>query len=368
MNKVFMNKRINTLFDAREWDYEDMRHLMTDTALGIQTEAKQEAEDRIRSFMLELFELTTETVTKKKNFRRAMRDHREEFFEVIEDTVADCLVQGWSSDPFFMQFVETRNIQDGDKNEFYTEQEVRLAVHRVAGDHHDFSVQRLGKGSKFSVGTVRYAAAVGADIRLYLLGRIDFTAMINAIYKAFDQKIKTDIYSEISSIGEKLPVSAMFNKAIPATSAGKEAFDQLVEDVAAANGNSSVFIIGSSMATKKLDKFRDVDWLSDDEKNEKYRSGRVGNYEGTPIIEVPQQLIRSGTTLNRLISADQLLVVPTNIDKFIKFVNEGDPYIYEYNERGDRMDDTMAFYYEQSFGVEVIIGKYFGNVKFTAGS
>ncbi len=372
MAKVFLNPELKTIFDRHkdEYSYESMRNLMTDRLNNNLEDGvtNEKAEKAIRGFVMEVFGLTKDQLDSQKYMRRAIRHNSERFFEVMEDVLEDRLVQGWNNDPFFMQFVEQRNVADGDSLEFYTEEEVRLAVHRVSGDHHDFTVQRLGKGQKFTVDTVRYGAAVGTDIRQYLLGRVDFTKLVDAIYKAFDQKIKQDIYAELAAVGTKLPVPAMFNKAIPTTDEGKEVLDQLLEDVSVANGNAEVYIMGTSAATKKLEKFHKVDWLSEDEKSEKYRTGRVGFYEGHSVIEIPQQMIKSGDTLNRLIATDQLLVFPASMDKFIKFVNAGNPQIYEKRDIGDYEDDSMYWEYTQSFGAQVVVGKYFGNVKLTAGA
>lgn len=76
--------------------------------------------------------------------------------------------------------------------------------------------------------------------------------------------------------------------------------------------------------------------------------------------------MRSEGTLKPMIANDVLLVLPTGIDKFVKLVNAGDPEILEVTEAGTRVDNTMKFEYQQSFGVATIIGKYFGCIKITA--
>lgn len=367
--KQFMYPETAQLFAEKKYSYEDLRALMFDTVQdnldGVDANA---AEGKIRQFMMELFELTPETVNNKKIYRRAVKKHMEQFFEVIEDIIDDPLVQGWNNDPFFMEFVETRSINDGDVNEFYTKNEVRLSVHRVSGHNHDITVQNLGKGTSFSVKTNTYGIAVGMDLRIYLLGRRSFSELIDAIRKAFDQKIKGLIYEEVASIGAKLPVSSMFNKVVPTTSAGKDTFDTLLEDVSIANDNAEVFILATRSGSKQISKFNDVDWVPNTAKEELYKTGRLGYYEGTPIIEIPQQMIRSGSTLEKLVANDQVLVMPKGENKFIKFVDQGDATITQVMEAGARVDDTLSYQLERTFGVNAVVGKYFGNVKLTAGS
>ena len=66
-----------------------------------------------------------------------------------------------------------------------------------------------------------------------------------------------------------------------------------------------------------------------------------------------------------MIDTTKLFVLPVSMDKFIKMVNVGDAEILEITEQGARMDDTMKFEYQQSFGVGTQVGKYFGAVEIT---
>lgn len=363
--KIFMNKDLNLVFDALQYEYEDMKNLMIDTARGVQSVDKKEAEGKIREMLFSVLELDAETVKREKLVKRAMKNHRNDIFEIIEDVVEDMLVQGWQENEFFEQFVETKNLADGDANEFWTEDDVILSVAQVSGDHHDIILQRLGEGESFSVKTSTYGAAVGTDIRLFLAGRKDWSVLINAIYRGFDKQIKDTMYYEAMHVGAKLPVSEMFNKAIPLTTATKEVVDQLIEDVSTANGGCDVVVMGVSTAIKKLSNLTPIEWVSEQMKNEKNETGRVGYYEGTSLIEVPQRFRKKGKTLERMVAADTLLVLPKVENKFIKFVNVGDPEIVEVTEQGGRADDTMKFEYQQSFGIGTQVGKYFGCIKIT---
>lgn len=366
--KKFINEACVSFFEGKNYSYEDVCNLMKDCVNGTFEAGvtKKEANEKIHSMMLEVFGLDAEKVQNPKLLNRAIRKHKDEFFEIIEDVVDDLLAQGWNNDPFFMKWVEMKNIADGDKNEYYTEKETLLSVHEVAGDHHYISVQRLGNGETFSPKQKRYAAAVGADLRLYLMGRVDFNKMIEAIYKAFDRKIKTEIYTELAGIGDKLPVPATFNKAMQMVAANKSQLDELIEMVSAANDGAEVMIVGASSALRQLQKLADVDWISSDAKNDLYHTGRLGSYEGTALVEIPQRLMREGDgTLTKLIASDQLLVLPSGMDRPIKLTNYGDASVYEIREKGEHMDDTMVFSYEQSFGAAVVVGKYFGNIKIT---
>lgn len=366
MRKVFNDESLNVVFETLDYSYDDMKDLMVDTAMGVQEVSKKEAEEEIRNMMFSVLELKPSELENQKLFKRAMKKNKQRMFEVIEDVVDDMLAHGWSDDPFFMQYVEMKNLADGDRNEFWTEEEVTLAVADVSGSHHDVMIQRLGEGQSYSVKTSSYAAAVGTDIRLFLAGRKDWSELVNAIYKAFDKKIKDTVYSEVMNVGAKLPVASMFNKAIPLDEAHKEEFDQLLSDVSAANDNCEVIIMGTAVAIKKLGKLTDIEWVSDNMKDKLHETGKLGFYEGTSLVEIPQRLAKKGGTLEHMIDTDKLFVFPVSMDKFVKMVNVGDAEILEITEKGARMDDSMKFEYQQSFGIGTQIGKYFGAVKITA--
>lgn len=365
--KKFFNKSLNTVFDNMNIEYDDMLTLMKDTAHNeLHDVTKTEAEDKIREMMFSVLELDPEQVNNKKMFRRAMQKNKTRFFEVIEDVVEDMLVQGWDENPFFMDFVEMKNLADGDTNEFYTEDDTILAVAKVSGNHHDIILQQLGEGETYSVKTSTYGVAIGTDLRLFLSGRKDWTELVSAVYRAYDKKVKDTMYNEVINVGKKLPSSDMFNKAIQLNAGTKAQVDELIENVSAANNNCEVVIMGTQSAVRKLSALTDVNWVSEGMKEEKNTTGRVGYYEGTRLIEIPQRLVRKNGKVERMIASDILLVLPMGVDKFVKFVNVGDPEIVEITEAGARMDDSMKFEYQQSFGIGTVIGKQIGAIKINA--
>lgn len=361
-------KNLVQYFNVENVTEDNIKALLKDAAYNSYQDGvtQEEANKTIRTAMLKLFDLAPEDLNNKKLVKRALKHHKDEFFEVIEDIVDDMLVTGWSNDPFFMQFVDMHNIADGDSATFVTQEEVMLTTALVSGDHHDIMLQRLGGNQNYTVTTSTYAAAVGTDIRLFLTGRKDWAELVNAVYKAFDKKVKDTVYAEVMNVGDKLPVASMFNKAMAISKETKGQLDELIENVSAANDNSEVVIMGTSSALAKLENLVDVNWISANAKNEKYETGRLGLYQGTSLVEVPQRLARKGSGLERMIDSNKLFVMPVGMDKFVKFVNAGDAEIIEVTEKGARQDDMMTFEYQQSFGVATVVGKYFGAIKITA--
>lgn len=76
--------------------------------------------------------------------RQAWRDHGREIASLIEDVILDRMVSGWNSaNARFMEYVEEINIADGDKNEFYVEDNSLLQVSKFAGNHHDIDLYSI---------------------------------------------------------------------------------------------------------------------------------------------------------------------------------------------------------------------------------
>ena len=86
-------------------------------------------EDREQAIREKLFEVLEISQYEKKSFRKAMRKHRVEVFEIIEEIIDNVLANGdYQKNAFYNQFVEVRNLALGDENLFYIEGEKKLAV------------------------------------------------------------------------------------------------------------------------------------------------------------------------------------------------------------------------------------------------
>ena len=253
-----------------------------------------------------------------------------------------------------------RNLKDGDSQEFWTDDKSILAVAKVSGDHHDLTMQRLGEGEGYTVTTSTYAAKIGTDIDLFLTGRIDWTKLTDKIAKAFTAQIQNEVYAEVMNVGDKIPVPSQFAKTLALSAANKDTFDTLIEDVATANDNVPVYIMGTKTALKKITALADVDWATPGQKEDVATMGRLGSYEGVTLVEIPQRFAYNDTS-RKLIKSDQLLIMPQVENKFIKFVDVGETEIVEAGQnKGDTKDDIMSYEVQRSMGVATQCGRYFG--------
>lgn len=132
----FSNEYVNNIFAVN--DYAEFSQLMFDTGMGQEQVDTKDANDKIREIMFQV--LGIDATSDRRTIRKAIRKHKADVFEVIEDTVENLLVSGWGSNPFFNEFVEIKNMADGDTNEFYTADDVILTVSELSGNHHDLNM------------------------------------------------------------------------------------------------------------------------------------------------------------------------------------------------------------------------------------
>lgn len=192
---------------------------------------------------------------------------------------------------------------------------------------------------------------------MYLAGRSDWAKLTDACARAFIIQIQNEMYAQVMNVGDQLP--AQFKGTGTLGAATKEQFDTLIEDVAIANGNTPVFIMGTKTALKKLTALADIDWVTEAQKGEVAATGRLGSYEGVTLMEIPQRFALNDTT-KKLVDSTKLLILPQVENKFVKFVDVGETEIVEVTEKAARNDDTMKYEVQRSMGIGTQIGRYFG--------
>ena len=368
--KINFSAHVMNVFNEMETNYEEIKNLMYDLAMGneiydAESERvipKNEAEEKLRTVCQKVFGVTADS--SKRELKRAYRDHGREFFDIIEEVIDVVISNGFKDNEFFENFVDYRNLALGDAYEFYSEEEVILSIAKVGVSHHDYILQRLGKGETFTIPYARYGAAVGADINMYMIGREDWSALTNAISRAFSVKIQQEVYAQLLSAANSIPASIRsgFVGTGVLGSATKDAFDAIISNVETAN-ESTVVILGTKTALKKLNALSDVNWRAESLKEDVSHSGRIGDYEGTTLMEIPQRFT-SKTDLTPLIDNTKLWILPASqTDKFIKVVDVGETEIDEITEKGEehgRWDDIMKYEVQRSYGISTILGRYFG--------
>ena len=362
----FSTDNLTRVFTKPENDYEGFQKFLYDYTHGrdVYDEdgnkvTNQMANDKINKVAFDILELDPESKPSKREIKRAMRRHGAELFEVLEEVIDFKIPTGFRDNEFFNEFVDMRNIADGDRNEFWQDKDVILAVAKVAGDHHDITMQKLGEGESYAVPTSNYAVKVGMDIDVYLTGRKDWSELVDAVSRAYQIQIQNDMFAEVMNAGTKLPNASQFAITKELSKENKADFDQLIEDVSAANDGAPVVIIGLKTDLKKITALADVDWISNSQKEQVAEMGRLGSYEGTTLVEIPQRFA-PGDVTKKLVTPGKLLIMPNVDNKFVKFVDVGETEILEYTQKGDKKDDFMTYEVQREMGIATVIERYFG--------
>ena len=363
----FMNFAASTqeAFDNNESNYINFSQLLADAARGVfqsgitAADANEMIKEKFRLIM------GIDETASKKEIRRAINRHKNEIFEVIEDTVDNMLTSGWTDNEFFNDFVEIKNLALGDANEFETEDQSVLTVGKLSGDHWDIDRQRLGIGETYRVPTSWVGLGVYEEFERVMTGRADWNKLVNAIYEAMDAYVNELVYKAVISAGSQvLPGSSQFYKTAALDAAAHDTFVTMIEDVQAANRGAEVVIMGTKTALSKLKNLADVNWIAKEDRTDHRNMGHVGIFEGTRVVEIPQVFAKNDTT-TKMVKDDVLLIMPLADNKFVKLVYEGDAMIKEVTDATVNQDWTYEVKYLTKLGVSTIIGRYFGTWNIT---
>lgn len=100
--------------------------------------SKAEANDAVRNVCFE--QLGLDAKSTEKQIKRALKSEKAiELFEVMEEIIEQEIEYGFRENEFFNNFVEMRNLADGDRTDFWTDEDIILNVAKVSGDQHDFN-------------------------------------------------------------------------------------------------------------------------------------------------------------------------------------------------------------------------------------
>ena len=116
--------------------------------------------------------------------------------------------------------------------------------------------------------------------------------------------------------------------------------------------------MGTKTALKNLTALAKVDFAdpADSIKDAVAMTGIIGNYEGTPLMEIPQKFKDKALT-QVIVPNNKIWIIPATDDKFIKFVDYGETEL-EITEKGATQDDMQSYEVQRRFGVATLMDRY----------
>lgn len=370
-NKLVFSDYTMNIFNKFDTNYDELNNLMHDLASGneIYDEEtgrvipKKEAEKKLYEIISAFFGIDKHST--KRERARAYEDHAKEFFRLVEQNVDSIVDTGLKESEWFQELAEDHNQALGDELQFWTEEDVILNVAKAGRTHHDHILQRLGAGQFTTIPMARYVVAVGGDIDRYLLGDLDWSKLVGAIAIAFQHQLQDVIYEHVTGAAAQLPVTEGFVGSGDLAPATKEAFDTILTNVSIANNNSEVVIMGTKNALKKINAFYDnaIHWIAPSQKESVAHTGRLGDYEGTLLVEIPQRFARNQVGVHFYSDKKIYIFARGKDNKLVAIGRSGESIINEITERGEanaNISDLMKYEVQQDFGVVTRIGQYFG--------
>lgn len=351
-----------------ENNYDNMlafNSLMMDASHGVYEKySKEETSTILRNQFDKILGITFKTATPMKR-RQAWRDHSKEIATLIEDVVVDKMNSGWNAaNARFMEYVREVNLADGDKNEFYVEDNSLLTVSKFAGSHHDVVRQAVRPGKAFSIETSWYVIKVYSDFELFQLGKVDFAALVDKMYKSIEQYRYAALFTAFMSLDESLPTDMILGTAI--STATVDSIIDHIEAVRAVTGKD-VLLVGARQAIQKLQNTVSYDIYSDGMKDERNKNGTLAYWEGYECLALPRVNL-PGTRENVFSVNDQkkIYIMPIGMeDAPIIRVNEGDVAYYETGMDGLKKDMTVDAELAYKEGIGVVISELFGEIRIT---
>lgn len=321
--------------------------LMIDTAKNaVINYTKEEANEAIRNKFFEA--LGIDATSSVKEIRRAYRRNKAAVFDIIEDVIDERLVSGWGDNPFFQQFVEVKNLNDGDRNEFIVEDDSILTLAKFSGNHHDLVRQKLGMGKSFSITTEWYGIKIYEEYERFMAGRIDWAKFIEKLYEAVDKKVNDALYQAFLGLDNFVPAAYSLTGTIT-----EELILSNAEMVATATGKE-VMIAAPRTAIAKITALTNATMWSDEMKQQRNTLGQLGVWNSIDLVRIPQ-VFEKGTRVFAY-PENKFYIIPKTDNKPIKLVYEGDGYFNENTDASVNRDMTIEAEYHTKFGVAVVFG------------
>ena len=277
---------------------------------------------------------------------RAIRDGKcNGLFALIETILGTTVLDGLQEDDFFMNLVETHNVELGDAPVFTTEDSTLFVVAEAADGTQGIRRQRLSGKTDFTIPTTFKAVRIYEELNRVLAGRVDFNEMIAKVGESFRKKILEDVYLLVGNLTANQVGGATYY--VTSGSYSESDLLDLIAHVEAAAGGKTATVYGTKKALRNL--APSVQGVNS--ANSLYENGYYGKFYGSPVVAMPN---RHATGTTTLILADDVITVMAGDHKPVKLVNEGQPLVIV----GDPLknaDLTTEYLFGQKYGIGFVL-------------
>ena len=238
-------------------------------------------------------------------------------------------------------FADVQTINQGDSLVFHRKlgtQRAKQFVTRVAmaGRYEVFELA----DEKFTIQTTAYGGAARIGIEEFLDGRVQWSDYLDIVNEGMAEAVYKEIAKALNAAIARFPAT---NK-VSAATFDEAQFDRLIQTVAIYGAPVIYCTLEAAMTLLPSD-----NWVSEGMKNERWERGYFTRYKGTPVVILPQSFTDE-TNATKVIDPAYIYIFPTNGQKPVQIVFEGQTLVKEFENR-DWSTELQTY---QKFGVGVI--------------
>lgn len=285
---------------------------------------------------------------------KGWRRHKIDCFEVIENVLDVNIPLAWEDSAFYKQFVETRNSNLGNTNEFIVDDNSILFISRLAGNYWSIDRQKIQGKKSFSVQVETIGIRVYDELERFLKGTITLADMVARLQKSFQNEIDSRIFTSFNGIGVYLP--AKFQET---GSYDRDTMSDLIQRVQVAS-QKNVILAGTRSTLAHIVDGVEANRMSASQKEELATKGMLLDYTGLGVqaMQIPQSFARNSYDFK--VDNNSIFVLPDGVQP-IKLFFEGDTRTKENGEKDNddmTIDTTVMMKVGTGIIVPTLVGKY----------
>lgn len=267
------------------------------------------------------------------------RENKNVVFTLIEQTLDHVMPKNVLET--YGMFADVTTIAQGDTMVYHRkigEQRAKQFVTRVAlaGRYEAFELA----DEKFEIKTTAYGGAARIGFEEFLDGRVQWSDYLGIINEGMSEAVYKEIAKALKVAIERFPAT---NK-VSAANFDEAQFDRLLQTVSIYGSPTIYCTLEAAMTLLPSN-----DWISENMKDERWNNGFFTRYKGFPVVVLPQSFTDE-TNATKVIDPSYIYIFPTNNQKPVKIVFEGQTHVKEFENR-DWSTELQTY---QKFGVGVI--------------
>lgn len=267
------------------------------------------------------------------------RENKNTLFTLMEQTLNDVMPKN-VLDTYGM-FADVQTVAQGDTIVFTKkigDLRAKQFITRVAlaGRYEAFELAE----EKFEIKTTAYGGAARIGIEEFLDGRVQWSDYLSIINEGMSEAVYREISRALIAAIARFPAT----NRVSAAAFDEGQFDRLIQTIAIYGSPVIYCTLEAAMTLLPAN-----NWISENMKDERWQRGYFTSYKGTPVVVLPQSFTDIDNA-TKVIDPAYIYIFPTNNQKPVKIVFEGQTLVKEFENR-DWSTELQTY---QKFGVGII--------------